>query len=83
MASGEGNVILLTSQGEDGTLSRDLFEAWQGMQPEDQRYGSGKIGSISRIDRRVSLEVRHDPVHSHSSSSLDADVRARWTRRYL
>lgn len=61
MAGMEGNVILLTSQGEDGTLSRQLFEDWQLSQAEDKRYGSGSIGTISKIDQHLSLEVRPRP----------------------
>lgn len=84
MASGEGNVILLTSQGEDGTLSRELFEAWSHSQMDDRRYGSGKIGSISRVDRRVSLEVS-DNLVTETTRSLSGGRKLtsdRWTRKY-
>lgn len=57
MAGMEGNVILLTSQGEDGTLSRELFEDWQLSQSEDKRYGSGKIGTKSKIDQQLAIAV--------------------------
>jgi cleavage and polyadenylation specificity factor subunit 2 len=29
MAATEGNVVLLTSPGEDGTLTRELYDAWR------------------------------------------------------
>ena len=57
MAGMEENVILLTSQGEDGTLARQLFEDWQLSQAENKRYGSGSIGTKSKIDQHLSLEV--------------------------
>jgi cleavage and polyadenylation specificity factor subunit 2 len=57
MAGAEGNVILLTSRGEDGTLTRKLFDDWESFQQDDRRYGTGKIGVIGKIEQQIDVEV--------------------------
>ena len=57
MAGMEGNVILLTSRGEEGTLARSLFEDWQSFQEEDRIYGAGRVGAIGKIDQQIDVEV--------------------------
>lgn len=70
MASTEGNVVLLTSRGEDGTLARKLYDAWQQRQQQNKEWqqDAGKIGSASRVDQQVSLEVsRHTTIYEDRS----------------
>jgi cleavage and polyadenylation specificity factor subunit 2 len=57
MAGMDGNVILLTSRGEEGTLTRNLFEDWQSFQAEDRKYGAGRVGAIGKIDQQMDIEV--------------------------
>jgi cleavage and polyadenylation specificity factor subunit 2 len=57
MAGIEGNVILLTSRGEESTLARDLFDAWQASQDSERQYGSGKIGFPHTVEQRLDIEV--------------------------
>lgn len=57
MAGMEGNVILLTSRGEKGTLARKLFDDWQSFQQEDRKYGAGKVGAIGKIEQQIDVEV--------------------------
>lgn len=57
MAGMEGNVILLTSRGEDGTLARDLFDAWQASQDSERQYGTGKIGFPHTVEQQLDIEV--------------------------
>lgn len=44
------NVILLTSRGEEGTLSRMLFDRWNNSQRADDTWDKGKIGSNVMMD---------------------------------
>lgn len=57
MASTEGNVIVLTSRGEDGTLSRDLYDRWESQQDEAARWGKGRIGHVQDLEGRLPIEV--------------------------
>jgi hypothetical protein len=59
MAGTEGNVILLTSRGEEGTLARKLFDDWQSFQQEDRKYGTGKVGAIGKIEQQIDVEVSY------------------------
>jgi cleavage and polyadenylation specificity factor subunit 2 len=58
MASDGGNVIILTSTGEDGTFARSLYDQWQKDQQESAKWGGGKIGHVVDLQGDIELEVR-------------------------
>ena len=57
MAGVEGNVILLTSRGEDHTLGRDLYDRWESNQDDSAKWGRGRIGHMQDLDGQLQLEV--------------------------
>ncbi|WWD04790.1 hypothetical protein V865_002861 [Kwoniella europaea PYCC6329] len=57
MASTEGNVILLTSRGEDTTLARDLYQRWEQEQEEASKWGKGKIGKLGGLKGQLQIEM--------------------------
>ncbi|WVR06284.1 hypothetical protein IAU60_003314 [Kwoniella sp. DSM 27419] len=57
MASTEGNVVLLTSRAEAGTLARELYEQWEQRQQDGAKWGKGKIGSVGVLDGELKLEM--------------------------
>ena len=52
------NVVLLTSRGEEGTLSQILFDKWNEQQRAEDKWDKGKTGSNIMMDDTMSLEVR-------------------------
>ena len=62
MAGAEGNVILLTSRGEDGTLTRDLYERWERDQEETAKWGKGRTGNLAHLDGPFDLQVSLPPA---------------------
>lgn len=56
-ASVADNVVLLTSPGEEGTLSRQLFDTWNSQQREDDTWLNGKLGRNIMLDGVMSLNV--------------------------
>jgi cleavage and polyadenylation specificity factor subunit 2 len=57
LASTDGNVILLTSRGEDHTLARDLYDRWESQQDEGARWGRGRIGHMQDLEGTLPLVV--------------------------
>ncbi|ODN95264.1 cleavage and polyadenylation specificity factor subunit 2 [Cryptococcus wingfieldii CBS 7118] len=57
MANAEGNVVLLTARGEEGTLGRDLFGKWEEKQGEGEQWGQGKIGKLATLDGTLQVEI--------------------------
>nr|XP_019012680.1 cleavage and polyadenylation specificity factor subunit 2 [Kwoniella pini CBS 10737]OCF51461.1 cleavage and polyadenylation specificity factor subunit 2 [Kwoniella pini CBS 10737] len=57
MASTEGNVILLTSPGEDTTLARELYDTWEAQQDETGKWAHGKIGKLGAAKAQLKLEM--------------------------
>lgn len=51
------NVVLLTSRGDEGTLSRDLFNKWNDSQRTEDKWDKGKIGSNVMMDGLLKLKV--------------------------
>ncbi|KIJ70136.1 hypothetical protein HYDPIDRAFT_77405 [Hydnomerulius pinastri MD-312] len=51
------NVVLLTSRGEEGTLSRILFDRWNNSQRGDDKWDKGKIGSNIMMDGSLQLKM--------------------------
>jgi len=60
-ASIPGNVVLLTSRAEHGTLSHMLFERWDQRQDENEKWDKGNIGSLIEFDENITIKVRHPP----------------------
>ncbi|OAX44488.1 hypothetical protein K503DRAFT_303066 [Rhizopogon vinicolor AM-OR11-026] len=52
-----GNVILLTSRGEEGTLGRILFDKWNNSQRVDDKWDKGRIGSNIMMDGTMALKI--------------------------
>ena len=52
-----GNVILLTGRGEEGTLSRVLFDRWNDSQREEAKWDRGKIGSNVMLDGTMIIQA--------------------------
>jgi cleavage and polyadenylation specificity factor subunit 2 len=57
MAAVDGNVILLTSQGEDGTLARDLYGRWERDQDETATWGKGRTGNLAHLGGQLQIDV--------------------------
>ncbi|KIM46373.1 hypothetical protein M413DRAFT_17042 [Hebeloma cylindrosporum] len=53
-----GNVVLLTSRGEAGTLGRALFEKWDISQRPEDRWDKGRIGSNIMMDSTIKLTMK-------------------------
>lgn len=58
----EGNVLLLTSRGEDDSLTREIFQYWEREQAETAQWGKGRIGNLT--SSAVKLEVEVSLSHS-------------------
>ncbi|KAJ7240326.1 beta-lactamase-like protein [Mycena haematopus] len=52
------NVVLLTSQGEEGTLARALFNKWNDSQRPDDKWDKGKIGRNVMLDDTLTLVMK-------------------------
>jgi len=52
----QNNVVLLTQRGEEGTLSRALFDYWNEQQRGDT-WDKGKIGRNVMMDGTITLKV--------------------------
>ena len=52
------NVVLLTTIGEEGTLTRSLFDLWNEQQRDEDKWGKGKLGRNVMLDQRLELKVR-------------------------
>jgi cleavage and polyadenylation specificity factor subunit 2 len=57
-AEAQGNLIILTSEGEEGSLARQLFDVWNDRQKGDRKYGVGTVGEAEFIDQKMDLNVR-------------------------
>lgn len=56
-ASVPGNVVLLTSRSEEGTLSNILFERWYGKQVEEEKWEKGRLGTPIDLDETLRMTV--------------------------
>ncbi|KAF8195690.1 beta-lactamase-like protein [Mycena galopus ATCC 62051] len=52
------NVVLLTSQGEEGTLARFLFNKWNDSQRADDKWDKGKIGRNVMLEDTLTLVMK-------------------------
>lgn len=59
IASDAGNLVVLPSMGEPGTLSHELFAMWNDRQTEADKWGKGKVGDVARIREELSITVCH------------------------
>ena len=51
------NVVLMTSRGENGTLSEFLFNKWNEKQRPEDKWDKGKVGSNVLLDGPIPLQV--------------------------
>ncbi|EJD48587.1 hypothetical protein AURDEDRAFT_183466 [Auricularia subglabra TFB-10046 SS5] len=56
-ASVVGNVVVLTSKGEQGTLSRMLFDKWNEAQRDGDQYGAGTVGEPVTLNETLKLRM--------------------------
>jgi cleavage and polyadenylation specificity factor subunit 2 len=71
-ASVPGNVVVLTTRPEPGTLGGILFDTWNEAQPADSEYGKGKMGRvIEGKDEMISVKVGLFNLERYSHSSFD------------
>ncbi|KZW03719.1 hypothetical protein EXIGLDRAFT_600182 [Exidia glandulosa HHB12029] len=56
-AAVQGNVVVLTSRGEAGTLARHLFDKWNNAQAPGEKYGSGGAGAPITLDETMKLTM--------------------------
>lgn len=56
-AKSPNNVVVLTGMSDDGTLARWLWSHWNEKQPEGEKWGAGKVGSVVQMDETIPLEV--------------------------
>lgn len=61
MAAMDGNVVLLTSKGEEGSLTRESFDIWEKEQAETAKWGRGRIGNLASSRQLLHLEVSSAP----------------------
>ncbi|KAG9039624.1 hypothetical protein FRB95_009205 [Tulasnella sp. JGI-2019a] len=52
-----GNTLILTSLGEQGTLSSDLFRLWNDRQSEGDKWGKGKVGQAVRPNQPITVQI--------------------------
>ncbi|KAK1925358.1 beta-lactamase-like protein [Papiliotrema laurentii] len=57
LANREGNVVLLTNRGEDGTLARDLYDRWESQQDDSAKWGKGRIGHMQDLEGHLQIEM--------------------------
>ena len=57
MANVDGNVILLTSRAEHGTLAGELYEQWERNQDETAKWGKGRIGNLAHLDGQLPIKA--------------------------
>ncbi|THH11733.1 hypothetical protein EW145_g469 [Phellinidium pouzarii] len=57
-ASVPDNVVLLTSQGEEGTLGRALFDIWNNEQRDDDKWNKGRLGRNVMLDKTLTLTMK-------------------------
>lgn len=71
-AKSRGNVVILTSKSDEGTLARWLWDLWNERQSEGEKWGQGKVGKVAVLNQAIELEVRSS---SSSSTCLDRSER--------
>ena len=66
MANVDGNVILLTSRGEEETLACGLYSRWEKEQEETAKWGKGRTGNLAHLGGQLRLEVRYSRPNRYS-----------------
>ncbi|KIO32800.1 hypothetical protein M407DRAFT_211516 [Tulasnella calospora MUT 4182] len=57
LASDAGNLVVLPSIAEPGTLSHDLFTMWNERQSEADKWGKGKVGDVARVRDELTIKL--------------------------
>ncbi|KIJ56611.1 hypothetical protein M422DRAFT_22765 [Sphaerobolus stellatus SS14] len=55
--SNPGNVVLLTSRAEPGTLAHTLFEKWNQRQDEHEKWDKGNIGPLVELNESATIKL--------------------------
>ncbi|ORX40182.1 putative cleavage and polyadenylation specificity factor subunit [Kockovaella imperatae] len=74
MAGTEGNVVLLTSRGEENTLARDIYNIWAAGQDATALWGRGRVGHLQDLIGNMQLEM--DTKVPLSGAELEAHLEA-------
>ncbi|KZT62102.1 hypothetical protein CALCODRAFT_522464 [Calocera cornea HHB12733] len=56
-ASSRNNLVMLVNIAEKGTLARSLWDRWEADQPEDSKWGKGRLGNIVHGSGKVALTI--------------------------
>lgn len=89
MASSERDVVLLTSMGEPGTLTRWLWNHWEGGQDQGDKWGRGKVGKPVDVRDEVEVEIKSkvllegDELQAHLDAQRIAKEKAEQQRALL
>jgi cleavage and polyadenylation specificity factor subunit 2 len=70
LASNDHTLVVLTERGKPGTLSHDLFQAWNARQSTGQKAGEGSAGRPLEMNDRFQIKARSSRIPLHSPSSL-------------
>lgn len=69
LASNDHTLVVLTERGKPGTLSHELFQAWNARQSTGQKAGEGSAGRPLEMNDKFQIKVcslelkRHQRVH--------------------
>ncbi|KZO94852.1 hypothetical protein CALVIDRAFT_483583 [Calocera viscosa TUFC12733] len=56
-ASSRNNLVMLVNIAEKGTLARSLWNLWEGDQPEDSKWGKGRLGNVVHGSGKMALTM--------------------------
>ncbi|KAG9118397.1 hypothetical protein FRC07_007107, partial [Ceratobasidium sp. 392] len=56
-ASVPGNIVIMSSLSEPGTLSNVLFNEWDAGQTENEKFGRGTVGRPVQLDKTMTLTM--------------------------
>ncbi|KAG8892831.1 hypothetical protein FRC00_011430, partial [Tulasnella sp. 408] len=57
LASDAGNLVVLPSIAEPGTLSHELFSMWNERQTDADKWGKGKVGDVARVREELTIKL--------------------------
>ncbi|KAG8918663.1 hypothetical protein FRC01_001733 [Tulasnella sp. 417] len=57
LASDPGNLVVLPSIAEPGTLSHELFNMWNERQTDADKWGKGKVGDVARVREELTIQL--------------------------
>lgn len=72
-AQTKGNIVILTSKSEEGSLARWLWSLWNEQQVEGEKWGQGKVGKVTELNQTVDLEVSLNQILPSKSETKMKD----------